>query len=541
MREFDKISWEWREAHTPSVIVQHGRFTALQLLIPFLIAGLLWLGGKLLFGAIVAILGLGLLLLKFSVPPAYETFLTLFSALGKRLGKAVSYTALTMVYGLVFIPVAGMARLLRRDGLELGWQPSASTYWVDVSQLDPIRLFAKPFLVETRQGKTDTHSVKIWRLGRALYHSILTLFVLNLALGYLYSKVRDTPKDQLDPRSQVSVYANDNWASNYFKEFAQSNVKQYTPFIGWTRKDYTGHYINIKDGHRQTYRPSMNSKPTSRLYIFGASFTWGTGARDDYTIASYLVKLAEQEGMYVEAENYAESAFVNWQNVIRFAELCAEGKVPDMVIFVEGVGDMSAKLQTPYLKRVHANFPEWREWVEQHDDPRKWFEWFEEHSLLHKVARRLGYGLAERRARETLLSTEPERVQRLAHDIVTTYQENAAFVRKLAEAYGFKVWFFWQPMVSTKKHPTAEERTYSRSDFGTLMTDVYRAATQEIHSHDFAIDLSTSFDDQDRTVYIDPYHTGEAGNEIIAKNIYGHIRPALQALTRVRASEGANQ
>jgi lysophospholipase L1-like esterase len=537
MKEFDKKGWEWREVSTPSVTVQYGRFTALQQLFPFLIAGLLWLGGKLLFAAIVAALGLGLLLLRFSAPPAYEAFLTLFSALGKRLGKAISYTALTIVYGLVFTPVAGMARLLRRDGLELEWQPSASTYWVDVSQLDPIRFFAKPFLVETRQGKTDTHSVKIWRLGRALYHSILTLFVLNLALGYLYSKVRDTPKDQLDPRSQLSVYVNDNWANDYFKEFDQSNMKQYTPFIGWTRKDYTGRYINIKDGHRQTYRPSMNSKPVLRLYIFGGSFTWGTGGRDDYTIASYLVKLAGQEGMYVEAENYAESAFVNWQSVIRFAELCAEGKVPDIAIFVEGVNDVGAKLQTPYLKRVHANFPEWREWVEQHDDPRKWFE---KNSLLHKVARRLGYGLEERRARETILSTEPERVQRLAHEIVTTYQENAAFVRKLAEAYGFKAWFFWQPMVSTKKHPTAVERTYV-DDFGNAMTDVYRAATQEIRSHGFAIDLSTSFDDQDRTIYIDQAHITEVGNEIIAKNIYGHIQPALQALTRIRASEGANQ
>lgn len=539
MRAFDKTGWEWTEVRTTSVRVQPGRLAGLQVAVPFLIAGLLWLWGKVVFGAIVAALGLVILLLKIVAPPAYEALLALLATLGKWLGKTVSYVSLTLVYGLLFTPVAYIARLLRRDGLELAWQSSKKTYWVDTSGTDPTRVFAKPFLVERSQSETTPRSGKIIRLGKVLYHTAVTLFVLNLALGYLAVKVREgRSTDRVIARSQLAVYAGESWARDYWKEFSQTRVRIYKPFVGWGRDEYAGHYINVEEGHRKTYRPSGSSQPTARVYTFGASAMWGTGARDEYTIPSYLAKLAAQEGLPLAVENYAEQGFVNWQSILRLAGLCAEGKVPDLVVFYEGAADVGAKLETPDVRRGHMNFSEVQERFEQPDDPRRWLE---KNSLVHMIAKKVGHRFQARRAQSTVMSNEPKRVQRLANEVVSTYEENSAFVSKLAAAYGFKVWFFWQPVVYTKKHPTPVERTYRRSSFGQLMPDVYHAATQEIRARDFAIDLSASFDEQERTVYIDWAHVIEPANEIVAKRIYGHLRPTLRALGSGQASNGAKR
>ena len=64
------------------------------------------------------------------------------------------------------------------------------------------------------------------------------------------------------------------------------------------------------------------------------------------------------------------------------------------------------------------------------------------------------------------------------------------------------------------------------------MADVYSAASEEIRTQGFAIDLSKAFDEQRQTLYIDWAHVSEQGNEIIANKLYHHIEPALQALNR---------
>lgn len=530
-------AWEWREVKIPPIKSRQDSFTALHLFVPFIIAALLCFGGKLLFGAIVAGIGLFLLLLKFVAPHVHELIVRLLTTLGRWLGKIISYTSLTIVYIIVFTPVALFARLFHLGSLDLKWLPSSRTYWVEARKLDPTRLFDRPFLAETQQAGIDTNSEKISRVVKVLYHTALTLFFLNLAVGYFYDKIDVMmTQEKLDRMSQSSVYEDESWAEDYFKETAEAQDIIYKPFIGWSRKDYEGHYINVKDGDRKTYKASTNSSPTVLVYAFGGSTMWGSGARDDYTIPSYLAKFSEQDDIPVEVKNFAETGFVNWQDVIRLAELCAEGKIPDLVIFYEGANDVAAKLQTPYLNRVHQNLSDWQErhgnWRRHDDIPHEVREWFQKHSLVHKVGRRLGRKLQKRRAVETILSPEPERIKQLADEIVTTYGENAVFVQKLARAYGFKAWFFWQPLLLTKEEPTEEESNYQETDFGGLLSAVYRAATKEIRSQDFAIDLSDAFDDHIRTIYIDWAHVSELGNQIIANKMYEYIQPTLRTLAR---------
>ena len=532
MKDFGKTAWEWKEVKPLPVKSQPRIFNALKLLVPFVLAGLLYFWGRLTLASIAAGIGLLLLLLKFVVPFFHETILRFFNAVGRWLAKSISYTILSLLYGLLFTPVALISRLLRRDPLELKWLASQRTFWSGIPNVDSRKLFSKPFLAERRNVSEHRTMKKVLRISRAVYATALLLFLLNLGGGLIYNKIRAAIKAaKLDWRSELSVYEDSNWAQDYFKELHGQPLQStfiYKPFVEWGRKDFSGRYINIDGGHRKTYQPHANSRPLLKVYAFGASTMWGWGARDNYTIASLLAKRAEQDNIHLQVTNCAEPGYVNWQNVIYLAELCAEGKIPDLVLFYEGAGDVITKLHNPTMNRVHMFYSDRKKRIENRY---RISEWLKENSLAHIVGRRLSQNLNESENGETKNTTEPEKVREFAREIVDTYRQNSGFVQKLADSYGFEVLFFWQPTLSTKANRSNEERDF-RIPFGDLMADVYSAASEEIRTQGFAIDLSKAFDEQRQTLYIDWAHVSEQGNEIIANKLYHHIEPALQALNR---------
>ncbi|MDE0635548.1 MAG: SGNH/GDSL hydrolase family protein [Candidatus Poribacteria bacterium] len=530
-QEFRHQAWSWREVQIHPVKSQRSISSVYYLLIPFVIAGLLCFWNKMLLGAIAAGIGLFQALLKFLVPHIYELLQSLLTGCGRWLGKVISYISLTIVYVVVLTPVALFARLLRRDSLNLKWFSSERTYWLEVPRDDTTRLFDKPFLLERQQHERGAGYQKVLRIGRMVYQTALTLFCLNLVLGVLAIETRSFIKrnNDISEMKRMSVYENLEWTEAYYKEFdcafpAPPNIK-FMPFTGWIIKDHQGCCINIKDGIRKTYQASSNTPSALRVYTFGGSTMWGVGGRDDYTIPSCLVKRAEQDNIHLEVTNLSVPGYVNWQGVIRLAELCAVGKVPDLVIFYEGINDMYGKLQTPDMNRVYENYDGWRTELEERWPKR----WFLKHSFFNQVGRVLKLKLQGPEAYETAFSTEPKAVYQLANEVVNAYRENAVFVRKIAEVYDFESIFFWQPVIYTKRELSSEEEEFSKPlVYADMFIKTYRAATEEIRSQDFAIDLTDIFDDNRHTIYIDWAHVSEEGNQIIADGMYNHLRPLLQ-------------
>jgi hypothetical protein len=544
--DFDK-KWDWKAIPAPPSATdkqEQGGAAGLKLLVPFVVAGLIWLWGKPIFAAIVAGIGALFVILKLAAPSGHQILWRVFTALGIKLGSAVSFTALTVVYALFFVPAGLAARLLRRDALGLRNREASSTYWLEEPAADPVRLFDRPFLMELRQGEIGAAGPKPLRLGRALYHTTLTLFVLNLGIGYAYHKWEDySDQNRADWRSQLTPYEGAPWVKDYFREYHEVHAREYWPYVVWKRPDYQGQYINIERGRRKTYRGSSLAPPKLKLYTFGASTTWGTGARDDHTIPSYIAKFAERDGIPLEVTNFGESAYVNWQSMIKLAEQCAEESPPDFVTFYEGAADLWAKLQTPEIERVHQNFSKMKRRIESRD-PGIVRNWFEGHSLIHILGRKLVRSFKTETDLEKKQASDPELVQRLSREFVMTMEENARFVAKLGEAWGFETWFFWQPLVYTKKHLSREEEGVSDTGhgnigFGTLPWDVYRRSTELVRSRNFAIDLTEVFDGERGSIYIDWAHVSERGNELVAERVYETIKPALERRAKLRRQEAS--
>src|SRR5271165_5616418 len=119
--------------------------------------------------------------------------------------------------------------------------------------------------------------------------SMLVLFVVATELAswvampqiqrYLAAKVGEARKHSI-------FYANKSWANKYWNEVDASNKFQFRPYVSWRRKAFSGQYVNVDgDGIRRTVNP--NCSPTARrVWMFGSSALWGTGAKDDETIPS---------------------------------------------------------------------------------------------------------------------------------------------------------------------------------------------------------------------------------------------------------------
>lgn len=526
MKDFEH-KFEWNEVKPLPQQSQSSLFPILNLFIPLLIAALFFLWGKIVLAVIVASIGALLFLLHFLAPVAHQSLLALAAAFGKWLGKVISYSTLTVVYAFIFTPVAAVSRLLRRDPLNLKWRPASQTYWMDSPDVDSVRFFDKPFLLENRARPGYSGGRRVLRIGKAVYRTAVTLFLLNLAAGWIYEKVSlklvaGTP----DHRQFISVYDDANWARDYFREFHESDVLSYEPFLAWAREDYSGQHVNVENGVRKTYNPGAEPPAALELYAFGGSTMWGIGSRDEHTIPSYLSKLAEAHGMPLKVSNYAEKAYVNWQEVVRLSELCAQGDIPDLVIFLDGANDIYTKLQNPDMSRVHMNVRDFRRRFEKWHPDHHIGDWLRRYSMVHKIAGRLGVKLVQRRTKAQ--QVPPAGSEETAEAVVDIYRENVEFVRSLARQYGFQVWFFWQPMVTTKADRSEEEKKYTFAY--KRIPEVNDVSREMISAEQLAVDLSDVFDDHPETLYIDWVHLGEEGNRIVAQRIYQHIEPTLEIL-----------
>ena len=165
-----------------------------------------------------------------------------------------------------------------------------------------------------------------------LIEIVLRLFVLILPINF-------DDSDPIESRLKISSYQNE-WGKDYWKEFYELKTK-YVPYLGWDRIAYEGQYININDqGVRKTWQPENDLTNAKELFIFGGSALWGTGARDDYTIPSYVVKLFNENNYNIRVTNFGESGYTFLQELIQLELLLHDGAHPDYVIFYDGANDV---------------------------------------------------------------------------------------------------------------------------------------------------------------------------------------------------------
>src|SRR5262249_36325300 len=125
---------------------------------------------------------------------------------------------------------------------------------------------------------------------------------------------------------------------------------RWRPYVYWRRIPYRSDYINIDaDGLRVTaYVPPVGpERLTETVFMFGGSTMWGLGTADEATIPSLVSKEVNgnRSGIRYDVVNFGQYAYVSTQGLIEMVLQLQRGRIPDVVVFADGVNDTFGAFQ----------------------------------------------------------------------------------------------------------------------------------------------------------------------------------------------------
>ena len=343
-----------------------------------------------------------------------------------------------------------------------------------------------------------------------------------------------------ETRHEADSYAGATWARDYWREFAASNRMRWEPYTYWRRRPFGGRYVQVDSaGLRVSWKPPVDSLPAFRIWFFGGSALWGTGARDAHTIPSEVARLlTARTGRPVEAVNFGESGYVSGQEVVALQRALVARPAPDAVVFYDGLNDSFAAFQSG-----HAG------WPSNEANRFEEFAFFRDagagayfarglHTLVFTSGLgRLAYALTARRREDARHRAQVQRygaaeADRLAAETVRVYGEHVRVAEALAAADSFAVRVYWQPTGFTKRTRTPYEQQAMRAD--AYLAPFHARVVRHLRDSDLVRaghvrDLSTLFDTTAAPVYVDFVHLGETGNRRVAAVLADDLAPLVVA------------
>ena len=334
------------------------------------------------------------------------------------------------------------------------------------------------------------------------------------------------PGDQqlVNPREKIAYYRSRDWGAQYWHEHHLSDVQRYHPYVIWRRAPFQGITINIGE-HGTRVTPGANCSANSyKVFAFGGSTMWGTGSPDWGTIPAYLqAGLEALRGKSVCVMNFGESAFVSTQGVIQLILELQSGNVPHLVIFYDGVNDVYAAYQWgrpthQNVKYIAARF----ENSENRPSLADWIRASNAFQLIQRAASKLRHDPTKGSNLFTYKTMGVDTAG-LSDSLVETYLSNYKIVDALAQKYGFRFLFFWQPNIAIGEKPLTSEEQEMRRRMDPALVElhgsVYGRVQQLGKKYKNLYYFGRIFDSLNSGIWIDPFHVIPEGNQLVAQKI----------------------
>jgi lysophospholipase L1-like esterase len=376
-----------------------------------------------------------------------------------------------------------------------------------------------------RQILTSHKAVAIVTLN-----TLILFACLELAAAFV-TKVWKEPVKMTDedlPRAHTSYYASQTWAKQYWREFSLTRPELYRDYVIWRRAPFTGQFINInRDGIRLTPGAVCGAN-SYKVFAFGGSTMWGTGSPDWGTTPAYLQAdfNALKHGP-VCVMNFGESAYVSTQSVIELEVQLQLGNVPDLVIFYDGVNDVYAAYQSG--RPTHQNFDHIAAKLNNGESSSSFVAWIESSNSFHLFKRLVAELRKEppNSKERVTYKTMGVDTATLSDSVVQTYLSNYQIVDALARKYGFKFFFFWQPVISIGDKPLTSEEQDMRRQMEPALIELYEAVYRRVqrvaNEYENLYYIAEMFNSLDSGIWIDYAHVNPVGNRFIAEKIFGVI------------------
>jgi lysophospholipase L1-like esterase len=323
----------------------------------------------------------------------------------------------------------------------------------------------------------------------------------------------------LDRRILADAYKNIDWADEYFSELWSTKVG-WEPYTYWRYKSRNGNNINInEEGLRLTIQagPNNTTSPTVRIFMFGGSTLFGTGARDAFTIPSLFAKELYKKGIRTEVTNYGQSGYVTTQEVLDLIKELQQGNIPDAVIFYDGVNDVYSAYQNQKSGLPQNESNRRREFNISKSLPIAFDNFLYALSQSSKLAALLTSPFNSRKENNLYESIT---INDLAAETAKIYFNNIRIVKALSIEYNFKMAFYWQPTIFEKPEITEYEKLERTREKATepLFKEVYRLVSNHNRIKYF-YNLDNIFNNIKTPIFIDFCHISEEGNLIVAKEM----------------------
>ena len=315
--------------------------------------------------------------------------------------------------------------------------------------------------------------------------------------------------------------ADAEWLEDASEEFTEAVAQgtTYAPYVGFALQDYEGTHVNITDRQRHSYRADGSDAEALDVWFFGGSTMFGFSAqRDEHTIPSEVVRLAEADGIVVRAHNYGGPGMVNFQETVLFSQLLLGGGEPDLVVFYDGINDRAVQLLAAYAGVGHVG--------EVGD--------LSEVSVRQTLAGQVtGNDEPPPPVAGSPPVSSPPAPSEIVAATVDVYERGIRLAQALAAEDEVPVRHFWQPDLYLKDELVpGEEELLDRLYLDPRRLRAMRAYAEATRARlpDGVIDLADAFDGVTEPVMSDQVHTNELGARLVAEAMYEALAPDLRRL-----------
>jgi len=297
----------------------------------------------------------------------------------------------------------------------------------------------------------------------------------------------------------------------------------------WGNKEYQGKYINLDpEGHRKTWNPEKFREEPGKIFVLGGSTVWGYGARDDYTIPSYISKQLYESGYNFRVYNFGEFAYTFGQEIITLVLLLRDGYRPDYVITYDGVNDVYAAYQSGEPGALSNQFLihkrlEKRELTNAGHIRAVIADLLDKYSKIYMGFKKLKQLVdpPESHFQEVAHGYDDTKLTQLGRGIIKNYAESRDLLDSLSKTYGFQYICFWQPNLLTEETLADGETDIDVRLHDETLRRLFKYNNNYLDAQSFShfYNISDSLRGRKKPYYFDWMHITEEGNDVVARKI----------------------
>ncbi len=315
-------------------------------------------------------------------------------------------------------------------------------------------------------------------------------------------------------REQVHALLGETW----------SRPLVYEDITQFRERPFTGDFVNVtKAGYRQVDEaaPWPIDPAAFNVFVYGGSTTFGYGVADAETVPAALQRLLHGAGQRaVTVYNFGRGFYDSSHEMLLFLRHLYQGVVPDTAIFIDGTNEFRmAGRRTLVRSEEMAPGDE----PDADDDQTPGFAAALRQTALARSVdwafRRFGGDLEGAGGGRHVPMPQADGGEADARAAIKRYRNNSRVIRGLADAYGVRRLFVWQPVPSygydLSYHPfgLSADQVDPAQVAGYAMMDELRDAgalgTDFLWCGDVQADVT-------KTLYIDAVHYAPPMAELIA-------------------------